>query len=668
MNLVYRAKELVAEVEGAPAAVWKRMERHPRFWVWMQEYMTAKCLTDFWMHLRYGACYRQRHHYYKPVHGPEGVAGFLQHWEVERDGVKLPVQFKALIATREGRKTQLSLQRDAWEIARDPNTRLLIRAYTDKRAEELGRNLRSILDSTPYQKTYPHVRAARKGNGQAELWQPTALSVKRDIDVRTPTMTAAGMGQDVTGNHYEIGHSDDFEVEENANSAVKCAEMWEKFQEDAPLYVAGARRLFVGTPWGTMGIAHAAMHGRGLFKEMLYDLFMMPATVQVYDAEFMGVEPRLEGDRVTIHDGLAGFPQIGENLSLCQARVTFLHPATGDTVTELREVSENGGTWFRVNRPFPAMLGQPLQYVVGNRKPSMPHCFTLDSIDLAPPPELSDTMCGRTSLPEKKAQLGPIKFSSQYELDCVDEENLVLNPRLLNFIEPSQIPEGERRYFRAVDFATGSRTKASTAMVTGFWHRSGLYLVRIYHKNDADILEKALELFVGQCWVEEQGHTLKYTMFEEAQVEKSTRELLREYERNPEASFKALGGVYAEAAKYWFEDKGKIVLRQRSVTRSENKLLRISNQQPLWENGRLFVVKGCQHVDTLIEHAKLFRLNSPSQGYLDLLECIQELNEQEPKWAKEREVQGVNAFQDRIRMSRGRGGLSRALNNWGKFR
>lgn len=695
MNRVIKAERLVLELERMPQEGWRRLQRRPRFWLFMEEYWRAKCLSDFWWFLQYVGYHGQMKHYSVEAHGPQGIAGWLRRWrrplcpkcgrEVrwpsdacvpcgiaidEATGIWVPLKWKLLATTRDGCKTQILSAYNAWEFARDVNLCLRICAFSDPRAREVGGTVMKLLEAPKYTRAFPWVQPEQKGNGTPSLWGPGALMLKRDDTAqRTPSMLATGIETSITGNHFHRGRYSDIETEDNCDSPEALNAAVEKMENDTSLYMGGAEKIIEGTTWSKLGPINGIIEGHERFREWETDIYYLPAEVRCFDGPFKcNDNASLDEDRVTLRTRAAMFPVEMGSLKLCQARATFFLAEAGQVVTEIREVEDNGADWVRVNRPFPAVFGQPRGFVIGETKPSMPHRHTLDAVDHKPPLSLQDSVHTRNSLVAQKKSLGPGKYSGQYLLKPVDETDLILNPARIKHVSLAETPqEGERWYFRAGDFASASKTRAASSLTTGFWHKTGLYLVRGFYRPTATLMEKLLELFVGQLWVAsqrwgEEGKgqgILRNTTLEPAMVEKSVMEVYHDAKRDPHKFFMALGGQYAEAARYWFEKEGKSIgavnVPFRHVTRTQNKNGRIALFEAPLENGQVHVVTDTYGpLEETVQFMEMFRMNSTTG--LDLLENLQDLNECRPTFREAekpaQEGSQLQAMLNQARMSR----------------
>lgn len=608
------SEQFVANVEGFTPDEKAKWDAHPKHDKFIVEFIRAKCLTDLWWHMKYGCYFQRMMHYHEPLHGPDGVAGWQTNWYREEYGQQLPIRIKFLIMARELCKTQQGLAYDSWEFARDVNHRLLIRAFVEPKASEILVGLREILDSELFQKMYPWVRSKKKKNSkQDELWSASQLKLAReDIGIRSPSVEACGIRSDPTGGHFSIGHYDDFEVRENANSELLMAETLAVWQADDNLFTAGARRTVYCTPWGKDGIVNSVLNHRNTFKDHKYDLFVQPATVKIFDQTFDGHEPVLLEDRVTFRCSPGIFPQSDTALQHCQAKITLFSPEIKDTIVEVREVEWNDSMHFRVNRPIPKIFGQPLTFHIGNEKPSSPNRHTMDAVDWIPNLKERKTFIARKSLPQARQDQGSFMYNAQMNLRCVDTESLVFNSADIKIVKRCDLPEGPRRYFRACDFASSKKTLASTAIITAFYHADGIFIEHLFYENRAKPSAILLELFMGIMRVRAWEWEIECTYYEKASIESTLGDFLPQAMQNPLSFFTGLGGKCEGFAKATFSEGDEMFFTRRALSRGHyaSKPLRIASSQPYVESGRLHIVADCPNRDVIIDQADSFKLAS----------------------------------------------------------
>ena len=98
-----QAEQFVQAIERQTRAQWNKLSRHVKYASFMDEYFTAKCMTDFWTYMYDFLYFKNRKYYHPPFHGNDrntphyqscGVAAFLQDWTVEEHGQRIPVEVK----------------------------------------------------------------------------------------------------------------------------------------------------------------------------------------------------------------------------------------------------------------------------------------------------------------------------------------------------------------------------------------------------------------------------------------------------------------------------------------------------------------------------------------------------------------------------------------------
>lgn len=642
---------VVSEVEALSPAAWRRFQGRPNYAALLDHYVTAKCMTDFWWHLRYGVYFGAWKHYDPGIH--RRVAYWLQDWTREVHGTRELVKFKALIMSRELCKTQVLIAYDAWRFAQDPNIRMIIRSYNLDLACQISNALMKMLKSKKFRRRYPWIRPAlRAGSAQEERWTPKEFMLEREeADVRVPSCQAMGVEGVPTGSHFHLGHYDDFEVEQNAKSETEREQMFSVFRNDDNLFMAGSQRNLAGTPWDPKALIQGIMSRTNGMEDHDLDVLRQPCTVEVFDTPFQGSDPCLLDDRVTLHAAGAGWPTTSEDLTTCQATVRFFSEDLGSYVDEVREVVWNDSSHFRVNRPFGALLGAPISYTIGTEKPASAIRYTLDSVDWVPElgAELPSvvarhgkvpgvgTLNPRSSLPEKLRNQGSLIFNAQMRLMSTDESALILNSADVQEISWADIPAGIRRWRRAADFASAKATVAATSMSTGFELEpvSGgvpaFYLTHVVYEPQMGTTWKLLEMVWGPKRVAAWGGRLMLTTFEKSgHIEETIKDLLPDVCRDPYAYFTRIPGrpapgmpTYAEIAAQWFVPGESVPVPLKWLPRTQSKNDRMAKQQPVWQGRKLFVVEGCGHVKTLRGMADRFTL--ASEEPFDLLDNLADL-------------------------------------------
>ncbi|PWC82260.1 phage terminase large subunit [Azospirillum sp. TSO5] len=147
-----------------------------------------------------------------------------------------------LMAFRGSGKSTLVGLFAAWLLLRDPNRRLLVLAADLRLAMKMVRNVKRILERHP---GCSHLKPPSKERDQ---WAADRFTVVRPMELRDPSMAAAGIGGNITGSRADVVICDDVEVPRNADTAVKRAALRERLSELEYVLVPGGAQLYVGTP------------------------------------------------------------------------------------------------------------------------------------------------------------------------------------------------------------------------------------------------------------------------------------------------------------------------------------------------------------------------------------------------------------------------------------
>lgn len=673
---VSHAEKVVTGFETLDAAGWAKLNAHTRRDAFLLEYFRAKCMTDFWTFLRYGLYFNQRKHYCDALHGTNrnvkhydssGLAAFLQDWTVEHYGDRRPVYTKVCAVARIHCKTQEGIAWDIWTFLRDQNEFELIRSHTDGPTLEILRAVKELVLQKRFQQLFPWLRPQMNGTKFAN-WTLDSITFEREVTgVRTASITAAGLDTDVTGHHYSKRKYDDWETRDSANSELLRPKLFDIFNLDGCLMVGGGQTLVLGTTYNPDAFMASAVERKNMFADMDYELFVQPAYVTVFNEPITGQEPILLDDRVTFRCEGAGFPTVEENLELCQARLTFFSPAAKDTVIEKREIVWNDGTHFRVNRPIPSLLGQPLAFTIGVQKPAAPNRFTLDSVDILPAdPAIEIT---RQSLDKMELDLGSYVFAAQMKLESIDPKSILLDPTRYVIIGDDDLPgqSVDRSWYRTGDLASAKETGSYTAMVTGFHTYAGIYIMDMQWGNLSE-LDIELELIMGQLRVQDMGGRLRWTGFEDAHIETSIKKHLTVIQNDPYAYFKQAKGKYAEYAEQFLQNVRGIqipmhrIKRKQLMQKNDRILARI---QPPLEQGRIFVHRRCKHIERLKDESTRFRIDSVRN--IDLLDTLSDFIHEPAKPRQPIEEQSMvgRTFRERERAAMQRTATRRYALRWG---
>ncbi|PGH52981.1 hypothetical protein CRT60_23910 [Azospirillum palustre] len=147
-----------------------------------------------------------------------------------------------LMAFRGSGKSTLVGLFAAWLLLRDPNRRLLVLAADLKLAMKMVRNVKRILER------HPDCSHLKPPATERDQWAADRFTVVRPMELRDPSMAAAGIGGNITGSRADVVICDDVEVPRNADTAVKRAALRERLSELEYVLVPGGAQLYVGTP------------------------------------------------------------------------------------------------------------------------------------------------------------------------------------------------------------------------------------------------------------------------------------------------------------------------------------------------------------------------------------------------------------------------------------
>ena len=175
---------------------------------------------------------RRLHHDTPPVH--RRIARWLEGREAAGERRLLLMAFRGC-----GKSTLIGLW-CAWQLARRPQTRILVLAADASLAVKMVASVRRIIERHPL--------CRHLVPGAAEAWASDRFTVARDGALRDPSMMAQGIGGNVTGSRAEIIICDDVEVAGNCDTPGKRAELRERLAEAEFILVPDGTILFVGTP------------------------------------------------------------------------------------------------------------------------------------------------------------------------------------------------------------------------------------------------------------------------------------------------------------------------------------------------------------------------------------------------------------------------------------
>lgn len=145
-----------------------------------------------------------------------------------------------LMAFRSSGKSTIAGLFAAWLLYRKPELRILVIAADEILAGKMVRNVKRIIERHPL--------TARLKPDNPDQWASDRFTVKRDIELRDPSMIARGVTSNITGSRADIILCDDVEVPNTSDSAEKRALLRDRLSELSFVLVPGGLQLYIGTP------------------------------------------------------------------------------------------------------------------------------------------------------------------------------------------------------------------------------------------------------------------------------------------------------------------------------------------------------------------------------------------------------------------------------------
>lgn len=145
-----------------------------------------------------------------------------------------------LMAFRASGKSTLIGAFSAWLLWRNPDLRILVLAAESSLANKMVRNIRKIIERHSLTKTI-----IPKNPDQ---WAVDRFTVKRDKELRDPSVLAAGITANITGSRADIILYDDVEVPNTADSVEKRQNLRERLGESNFTLVPDGTQIYIGTP------------------------------------------------------------------------------------------------------------------------------------------------------------------------------------------------------------------------------------------------------------------------------------------------------------------------------------------------------------------------------------------------------------------------------------
>lgn len=152
----------------------------------------------------------------------------------------LPNQRLLLMAFRSCGKSTLVGVFCAWALANAPDTRILVLSADLALARKMVRNVKRIIERHP---ATQHLKP-----DQIDQWGADKFTVKRDKELRDPSMLAKGITTNLTGTRADMIICDDVEVPKTSDTAEKREELRTRLLELDYILTPDGMQLYVGTP------------------------------------------------------------------------------------------------------------------------------------------------------------------------------------------------------------------------------------------------------------------------------------------------------------------------------------------------------------------------------------------------------------------------------------
>ncbi len=163
-----------------------------------------------------------------------------------RDGAST---HQLLLMPRDHMKSALLAYRCAWEITKNPAIRILYISSTANLAVKQLKFIKDILTSRTYQKYWPDM--VNPEEAKREKWTETEISVdhplRKEENVRDPTVFTAGLTTTITGMHCDVQCLDDVVVKENAYTEEGRQKVESQYSLLASIASGDGRQWIVGT-------------------------------------------------------------------------------------------------------------------------------------------------------------------------------------------------------------------------------------------------------------------------------------------------------------------------------------------------------------------------------------------------------------------------------------
>ena len=154
--------------------------------------------------------------------------------------IRMGRQKMLLMAFRSCGKSTLVGLFAAWLLYQNRDCRILVLAAEESLAVKMVRNVKRIIERHP-------LTQGMKPDA-ADQWASGRFTVRRDSELRDPSMLARGITGNITGTRADIVICDDVEVPNTSETQDKREELRERLREVSFILGAGGMQFYIGTP------------------------------------------------------------------------------------------------------------------------------------------------------------------------------------------------------------------------------------------------------------------------------------------------------------------------------------------------------------------------------------------------------------------------------------
>ena len=176
-----------------------------------------------------------------------------------------------LMAFRSCGKSTLAGLFAAWLLCCQPDLRVIVMAADSLLARKMVRNVKRIIERHPLcDHLMPETR---------DQWASDKFTVRRDKELRDPSMLARGITTNITGARADVFIYDDVEVPNTSDTLEKRQDLRDRLTETDFVLVSGGTKLYIGTPHSYDTIYRTkAGKGKGLSEPFLlaYKSLLLP--------------------------------------------------------------------------------------------------------------------------------------------------------------------------------------------------------------------------------------------------------------------------------------------------------------------------------------------------------------------------------------------------------